>query len=252
MPTIRVMTYNVHSCRGMDGKIIPERIAKVIESFNPDIVALQELKIHRHATKNIDQPLIIAQHLRMHCHFQPAIAVEGEDFGISIMSRYPLEIKRAGHLPNHPSILPKVRGINILLQPREAIWCNIKIENKELHLINTHLGLRSAERLVQVKALLDDTWLGKAQKENKPMILCGDFNAGPRSKPYHLLSEHFQEVKICSKFKRKKTFMSFMPFIELDHIFFNKHLTLKNIEIPRSRSTRIASDHLPIIAEFEI
>src|SRR5690606_25634562 len=45
--TLRVMTYNVHSCIGMDGKLDPERIARVIARARPDVVALQELDVGR-------------------------------------------------------------------------------------------------------------------------------------------------------------------------------------------------------------
>ncbi|MGD9302608.1 MAG: hypothetical protein PVI13_13610 [Desulfobacterales bacterium] len=42
-PILRVMTYNIHSCVGMDKKVNPERIARVIGAPTPDIVALQEV-----------------------------------------------------------------------------------------------------------------------------------------------------------------------------------------------------------------
>jgi endonuclease/exonuclease/phosphatase family metal-dependent hydrolase len=43
MPTIRVATYNIHRCRGLDGRTSPSRIADVIRTIDPDIIALQEV-----------------------------------------------------------------------------------------------------------------------------------------------------------------------------------------------------------------
>src|SRR5689334_13841828 len=58
---VRIMTYNVHSCRGMDGAISHERIAEVIERYNPDVVALQELDLGRERSGRLDQTRSIAE-----------------------------------------------------------------------------------------------------------------------------------------------------------------------------------------------
>jgi endonuclease/exonuclease/phosphatase family metal-dependent hydrolase len=38
---LRVATYNVHRCRGIDGRVRPARIAEVLRE-DADVVALQE------------------------------------------------------------------------------------------------------------------------------------------------------------------------------------------------------------------
>ena len=42
-PTLRIATYNVHRCRGLDGRTRPERIAAVLRAIDADVVALQEV-----------------------------------------------------------------------------------------------------------------------------------------------------------------------------------------------------------------
>ena len=145
------MTYNVHSCRGLDGRVLPQRIAEVIEQFNPDLIALQELDVNRRWSKRMDQPRLIAEHLRMQCHFQPAIAVEGEHYGIAVLSRYPFEIKKTGDLP---SVLPKTalkrKSLPLLkyfFEPRHAIWTSVTIGGTEVYFVNTHLRDRKSTRL---------------------------------------------------------------------------------------------------------
>lgn len=251
---LRVMTYNVHSCRGMDARVLPERIARVIEQFNPDLVALQELDVNRRWSRRIDQPLVIAQQLRMQCHFQPAIAVEGERYGIAILSRYPFEIKKAVDLPSYPkhTLGKNMPILKYFFEPRHAIWTSVTINGREVYFVNTHLSLRSAERLEQVKCILGHEWLN-VDSHKVPTILCGDFNEGPRSLGHQLFRASFGEVKAAMSHKSsKKTLFSLLPFLEADHIFYNGNLSVESVSIPSTPLTRIASDHLPVIADFII
>ena len=251
------MTYNVHSCRGLDGRVLPERIARVIEQFNPDLVALQELDVNRRWSKRMDQPLLIAQYLRMHCHFQPTIAVEGEHYGIAILSRYPFEIKKSEDLPScskksfpGKSYIPLLKYI---FEPRHAIWTSVIIGGgEEVYFVNTHLSLRAKERFEQVKSILGQEWLNM-DSHKVPTIFCGDFNEGPRSRAYQLLKASFGEVKSSMTHKSsRKTLFSPWPLFEVDHIFYNGNLCVESVNVPNTSLTRIASDHLPVIADFSL
>lgn len=254
---IRVMTYNVHSCRGLDGRVIPERIARVIEQFNPDLVALQELDVNRRWSKRMDQPLLIAQHLRMKCHFQPTIAVEGEHYGIAILSRYPFEIKKSEDLPSYlkKSFLVKnyIPLLKYFSEPRHAIWTSVMIDGiGEVYFVNTHLGLRAKERLEQVKSILGKEWLNM-NAHKVPTIFCGDFNEGPCSRGYQLVKASFGEVKSSMAHKNsRKTLFSPLPCFEVDHIFYNGNFHVESVNVPKTSLTRIASDHLPVIADFSL
>jgi len=75
---LKVMSYNVHACKGSDGTISPDRIASVIDDSNADIVALQELDCGRERSSGIDQAKEIARLVGMHHHFHPIIQVEEE------------------------------------------------------------------------------------------------------------------------------------------------------------------------------
>ena len=73
--SIRILTYNVHSCIGTDRKIDPARIAAVIAGAQADIVALQEIDVRRHRTGGVDQARMIASLLKMEAHFNPALKI---------------------------------------------------------------------------------------------------------------------------------------------------------------------------------
>src|SRR4051812_38976240 len=69
--SLRLMTYNVHGCAGMDGRVSPRRVARAIRSEMPDIVALQEVDFGRRRSRAEDQAAIIAYELGLQAVFCP-------------------------------------------------------------------------------------------------------------------------------------------------------------------------------------
>src|ERR1700742_4797708 len=98
----RIMTYNVHSCRGVDGRLDVGRVAAVIAQSRPDIVALQELDLHRPRTNRVDQAHAIAERLGMAFHFNAALRVEEEAYGDAVLTALPMRMVKHGPLPNLP------------------------------------------------------------------------------------------------------------------------------------------------------
>lgn len=96
---LRLMTYNVHSCIGMDGKLDPERIARVIARSQPGVVALQGLDVARERTGNRDQAEMIADYLRMEFHVHPALHLKEERYGDAILTHLPMRLVKADALP---------------------------------------------------------------------------------------------------------------------------------------------------------
>ena len=97
----RIVTYNVHRCVGNDRRLDVARIAAVLASLNPDIVALQELDVGRRRTGHVDQAHEIGQRLEMACHFHAALKVEEEQYGDAILTSYPERLVKTGPLPGY-------------------------------------------------------------------------------------------------------------------------------------------------------
>src|SRR5690606_35121803 len=210
--TLRVMTYNVHSCVGLDGVHSVERIARVIARENPDVVALQELDVNRHRTGSQDQAELIARFLEMDYQFHPSIHLEEEKYGDAILSRHPLTLVRAAELPGVPG---QVR------EPRGALWVTVDIGGVPLQIINTHLGLSLRERHLQVEELLSNRWLAHPDCVG-PVILCGDFNAMASSMLYRQLCNRLNDVQTRAQGHRPRgTYYSRVPAARIDHIFIN-------------------------------
>ncbi len=91
----RILTYNVRNCLGIDGQLSPERIADVIASCEPDVVALQELDVNRARTGGVDQAQVIADALCMQRHFYPAIRENEAFYGDAILTARPCTLVKA-------------------------------------------------------------------------------------------------------------------------------------------------------------
>jgi len=139
------------------------------------------------------------------------------------------------------------------LEPRGAIWVSVEFEGKEIQLINTHLGLRGAERAAQVEALLGPEWLGHPNCRERA-IVCGDFNAVPGMEAYRLLNNsHLRDAQRSLNGHRPKgTWFGRVPLSRLDHVFVTKDVPVVGVDVVRTNLARFASDHLPLIVDVRV
>jgi endonuclease/exonuclease/phosphatase family metal-dependent hydrolase len=170
---------------------------------------------------------------------------EKERYGIAIFSRYPFKTMKAGCLTDaRPQIFQEARG---------AIWIRIELEGRPpFHFINTHFGLGRDERHRQADELLGKEWLGGIG-EKEPVILCGDFNSGPRSRVYQKLRGRLLDSQSAMNgHKPRATFSSIKPLLRIDHVFVSDHFQVKRIERPDTPTAVMASDHLPLCVELTL
>lgn len=241
---LRVMTYNVHSCIGMDGKISTHRIARIIAQYDPDVVALQELDVGRSRTQQVDQAHEIAHELEMEFHFHPALQIEEELYGDALLSRYPMRLVRSGDLPGPPR-RPR-------LETRGALWVEIDVDDHKVQIINTHLGVRPVEQRYQIEALMGSQWLSHPECRGS-VILCGDFNANPSHKTCRRITRLLNDAQDkLDNHVPQRTWFGRFPVGRIDHIFVAKEIQVQSCLVPRTSLTRIASDHLPLIVDVVI
>ncbi|HEU4772706.1 MAG TPA: endonuclease/exonuclease/phosphatase family protein, partial [Candidatus Udaeobacter sp.] len=147
---LRVATYNVHGCMGMDRQRSEARIAQVIAEMSVDVVALQELDLGRRRSAGANQTKMIAEQLGWYSHFHPAMRRGDEHYGNAILSRYQLNFRRVVELPGRPPFFCR--------ENRAAIEVNIETDLGKVHIINTHLGLGWRERFVQAELFTSAEW----------------------------------------------------------------------------------------------
>ena len=240
----RIVTYNVHRCVGADRRLDVGRVAEVLARLEPDIVALQELDVGRARTGGVDQAHEIGRRLDMACHFNAALRVEEEQYGDAILTAYPETLVRAAPLPGYP----RMKG----LEPRGALWICVEIDGRKVQVINTHLGLVPREQQLQAACIAGPQWLQDPACQT-PTILLGDFNATAASVVYRTLTARLRPARnLAPRKSPTSTFPSPLPVLRIDHVFVSHDVRVLDVFAPFEPLTRVASDHLPLVMDFEL
>jgi len=236
------MTYNVHRLIGNDRHTSAVRIAQVIETYRPDIVALQELPGARYRPEEGGCAQDLAHNLALLEESRGLCYTERERWGNVVLSRFPMRLVRAGGL--HPETRRRS------LVPRGVIWVEIELFGHAVQVVNTHLGLTPPERASQVKVLAGPEWLQHSACR-PPIILCGDFNALPGSTVHKRLKSVLNDEQESLSFGHTEwTFPSHYPIVRFDHLFVSPNLRVESVQIPQTKLTRVASDHLPLVVKL--
>lgn len=234
---LRVMTYNVHSCRGTDGRLMPDRILAVIERAAPDVLALQELDVGQTRSEGLDQAAFLAERLGMECLFAAARACYGGHYGNAILSRAPVLGQRSAALPR----------LDERCEPRVVQLARVSAPFGALDVLNVHFGLSRRERRLQAAMLLGPDWLGDPTLSGRH-VLCGDLNATPFSSVYRAFSRVLVDAQ---RGRRRATFPSWFPLLRIDHIFVGRGLAVHDSRVVEGPLARVASDHRPVVADLE-
>jgi endonuclease/exonuclease/phosphatase family metal-dependent hydrolase len=243
---IRVMTYNIHRAIGVDRRFRPERIVAILRHYDPDIVMLQEVDEGAPRSRELNLAKELAQEAGYpHFALGHNVSLKKGRYGNATLSR-----------------LPILRERNIDLSIAES-WIRrgcqhttLDLGGKEGHLevFNLHLGLSARERAKQVELIKRSAELSGVSYTT-PVLVAGDFNDW-RS----LLMPVFTNgMGFSCATERKRgpypvipTYPSFSPQGGLDRIYHRGPLRLVSAHSCRLQIARVASDHLPILVEFQV
>jgi endonuclease/exonuclease/phosphatase family metal-dependent hydrolase len=224
---IRIATYNIHGGLGCDGHVVPRRIARVITELDADVVALQE--VESRAT-GFDMLNYLSNETGMDGIAGPTLLKATGDYGNGLLVRHrAVEMRRLDlSIDDH--------------EPRGALDVELDCGGWRLRVLATHLGLFPDERRQQTRMLL------RALEDQRPVatVLMGDLNEWWLwGRPLRWLHEHFQQTPSPS------TFPSRWPCLALDRIWIKPRRLLRRLAAHRTPLSRIASDHLPVLADLE-
>ena len=232
---LRILSYNIHHAEGVDGKLDIPRIAQVILSVNPDLVALQEVDKNTVRTGKVNQGIELSRLTKMNSVFGSNITFQGGQYGNAILSKFPI-------IKNKNFLLPNVDSG----EQRGLLQSQIQISNKEnILFFSTHLDHRRSdtERLASAKAINQIISL-----DNKsPAILAGDFNDVPDSPTLKELGK----VWLRTNKKILRTIPASKPSRQIDYIFVQPKERWKIIE-SQILDEDIASDHRAIFSIIEL
>ena len=249
---ITVMTYNIHHAQGTDGKLDLDRIADIIDQADADIVTLNEVDNNFGPRSNYnDQAKILAESLNMHYVFGPALKSGSPQnpnlYGNAILSRFPIT-----HSANHPLITDPGH------EPRACIAATITIGGIEYTFIATHLdNVKTEMRVKQAQNII-----AIIENIDTHVILAGDFNCPPpntsdteqssqTSRPAAIILEKLESSFAIAGTGPAET-IGYTT--KIDYIFVSPDIAdkVKNAAVIRTDQTAVASDHLPMIAEFKL
>ncbi|WP_345686549.1 endonuclease/exonuclease/phosphatase family protein [Novipirellula caenicola] len=233
---LRVLSYNIHHGEGIDGQLDLQRIAAVINSVKPDLVALQEVDQNVGRSQSVDQPAELARLTDMNVVFGANIPLQGGHYGNAILSRYPVRAHTNRMLPNLAD------G-----EQRGYIEATIQIPGvaEPLLLMATHLDHRRDERERLESA---DAINASVKKAKQPIaLLAGDMNATPDSETMKRLGAMWTSVTDAPI----PTIPVTEPKRQIDFILYRPQNRWNVVEV-NVLDEAVASDHRAIFAVLQL
>jgi endonuclease/exonuclease/phosphatase family metal-dependent hydrolase len=233
---VRVLSYNIHHGEGIDSRLDLERIAGVIRSVDPDLVALQEVDRKAARSTGIDQPAELARLTGLEAVFGANIPLQGGDYGNAVLSRWRI-LKSANHrLPNVDA--GEQRGL-----------LEVHVESPRtkttIVLWATHFDHRKddAERVQSAEAVRARV---RAQPD-VPALLVGDLNDVPASRTLAALAADWTRANA----EVVPTIPVARPARQIDYVLFRPADRWRSLEV-RVLDEAVASDHRAIFALLEL
>jgi endonuclease/exonuclease/phosphatase family metal-dependent hydrolase len=178
----------------------------------------------------------------MQLAFCSARECDGGHYGNAVLSRHALEVVAMACLPQRA----KRR------EQRAVQWVLVHAPGLSLNVLNTHLGLDGRERLLHAATILGREWVHEARALG-PTVLCGDFNAGPRSAVYRQLTSELRDAqRLAPRGEPNRTFPSLLPLLRIDHVLVSPELSVQRCHVATGLRAKLASDHLPLIVELAL
>jgi endonuclease/exonuclease/phosphatase family metal-dependent hydrolase len=238
---IKLVTWNIHSGVGVDGRYDLARIAAALADEDADVIALQELDRLTERSAFHDQAIELAARLAMTSSFCATRTHGDGSFGLATLSRFRLLSEQQYDLSYRPN-----------REPRSCLRVDLEVEpGLCLHVFNCHLGLATGERRFQRQKLLSDAMLLNEDLAH-PVVVMGDFNDRPVSVVHRELRRHFADAFRTAGRGEGTTFQYGPMRLRLDHIYVGRGVRVVECAVRRRGNARIASDHRPLVARIVI
>lgn len=242
MTLVRVATYNIH--KGVQGlgparRLEIHNLGHAVEQLDADIVCLQEVrKMHRREAEyfahwpDLPQADYLAPEGYTAVYRTNALTRHGEH-GNAMLSRWPVLSHQHEDMSDHR------------FEQRGLLHSEVVVYGHVIHVIVVHLGLIKASRVRQLAQL--QQYIAREIPADEAVVVAGDFN------DWGSTVQRAMGMAGLVSFNQQKapTFPSRLPVVQLDYVYA-RGLTPLSLYVPRGRIWARMSDHLPLIAEFDL
>ncbi|MES2584406.1 MAG: endonuclease/exonuclease/phosphatase family protein [Pseudomonadota bacterium] len=242
MTLVRVATYNIH--KGVQGigpvrRLEIHNLGHAVEQLDADIVCLQEVrKMHRREAQyfphwpDVPQAEYLAPEGYTAVYRTNAHTRHGEH-GNAMLTRWPVVSHQHEDMSDHR------------FEQRGLLHSEVQVHGVTVHVVVVHLGLIKASRVRQLAQL--NQYIAREIPADAAVVVAGDFNDWGTTVQSALAKTGLAAFTQ----QRAATFPSRLPVVQLDHVYA-RGLTPVGLHVPRGRIWGQMSDHLPLIADFDL
>ena len=239
------MVYNIHAGKDAAGVDNLERVAALVREEKVDVALLQEVDQGTRRSGNVDQPAVLAARTGFHVAFGSALDYDGGEYGVAILSRWPIRYDTLVHLPVDP---PQTRAGGSR-EPRGALRADIAAPWGTLTVLNTHLDASGPDtwRRQEARTLVALTRAARLQQPN--VLIGGDMNSTPES----AVQQEVRAAGLRDAFAEcgsgdGLTFRADSAIKRIDYLYLTGGIGCTRAEVRQTR----ASDHLPLLVDIVV
>lgn len=243
--TLRIATYNIH--KGVQGlgptrRLEIHNLGEAVAQLDADIICLQEVrKLHRREAQYfahwpaLPQAEFLAPEGYAAVYRTNAFTRHGEH-GNALLTRWPVLGHQHEDISDHR------------FEQRGLLHVELEVQGRPVHVIVVHLGLIPGSRIRQIHRL--HAFIEREVPEGSPLVVAGDFNDWGQQIKRMLAGQGLHEYEETAP-HRAFTYPARLPIVQLDHVYV-RGLQPLGLQVPRGRTWWRMSDHLPLVAEFQI
>ncbi|MEM9415516.1 MAG: endonuclease/exonuclease/phosphatase family protein [Planctomycetota bacterium] len=235
---LRVLTYNIHHGEGMDRVFDYERLAAVIASTDPDLVALQEVDRETGRASGVDQAALLGELTGMYHYFGQAMPFDGGGYGEAVLSRFAFEETWTVNLSCDPGQEPRA-----VAAARVRPWGD---DGPEVVFAGTHLCHQSAQTRLNQSREINAAF----PEVHQLAILCGDMNFTTEADAYNEIARRWTDTALLFG-DPKPTIPATNPRARIDYVFARPAGAWKIIDV-QVIDEQVASDHTPVLVVLEV
>lgn len=242
---VRVLVYNIHAGKDAAGVDAVARVAALVRELDADVVLLQEVDRHTKRSGGADQPAELSRLTGYHAAFGRTLDYDGGEYGIAVLSRWPI----LGDTIVHLVVDPPQQRAGGSYEPRGALRVVVSAPAGPVAVVNTHLDASRDDtyRRQEIRTVL--AIADSLRSSGLPTLLGGDFNSTPESAVHAAaLAARLRDAWSACGRGDSLTFPAATPVKRIDYLYLTGAATCDEATVPTSQ----ASDHRPLFVRVRL